>query len=132
MEGSYLLALAAVAVASSLITVFLKDSKLAALGILVALVAGGVMFLKLLPYFANLLDGFSNIALLSGIDSYYLSLMLKIIGVAYIGEFAGQLCRDAGQSALAMKIELVAKVAILLLALPIIAAVVKSVMDVLS
>ncbi|MCR4963605.1 MAG: stage III sporulation protein AD [Firmicutes bacterium] len=132
MEGSVLLALAAVAVISSLITVFLKDSKLAALSVLAALAAGGVLFLKLLPYFGVLLQEFGDIALLSGVDSYYLSLMLKIIGVAYVGEFAGQLCRDAGQNALAMKIELAAKAAILLLALPIIAGVVQSVMEVLS
>ncbi len=132
MGESGIFALTALAIAAAMIAVFLKESKLPVLGMLAALAAGAVIFLKLLPSLSGLLTGFADIASLSGVNSYYLGLMLKIIGVAYIAEFGAQLCRDAGQSALAMKIEFVAKVGIMLLALPILAAVIRSIMQLLQ
>ncbi|HEY8552693.1 MAG TPA: stage III sporulation protein AD, partial [Thermaerobacter sp.] len=57
------------------------------------------------------------------LDARYTATLLKIVGVAYLAEFGAQLCRDAGESALAAKVELAGKVVILLLAVPILMAV---------
>lgn len=48
--------------------------------------------------------------------------MIKIVGIAYIAEFGSEICKDAGQSAIATKIELAGKVIIAALAFPIIAS----------
>ncbi|MEG1537939.1 MAG: stage III sporulation protein AD, partial [Clostridiales bacterium] len=119
MESGGIFAVTALAVTAAMIGLFLKESKLPVLGLLIAIAAGAIIFLKLLPALANLFSGFQDIAALSGVNSYYVGLMLKIIGVAYIAEFGAQLCRDAGQSALAMKIEFAAKIGVMLMALPI-------------
>lgn len=54
------------------------------------------------------------------IDASYITILLKIVGIAYIAEFAAEVCKDAGESAIASKIELAGKVAIVILAVPII------------
>jgi len=59
----------------------------------------------------------------SNISLLYMETILKIIGVAYIAEFGAQICRDAGEGAIASKVEFAAKVIVIVLAIPVIAAV---------
>ena len=48
--------------------------------------------------------------------------ILKMVGIAYIGQFSAGLCRDAGYSSVAGQIELFCKLSILLISLPILLA----------
>jgi stage III sporulation protein AD len=66
-------------------------------------------------------------ALRAQLNMVFLSALLKIIGIAYIAEFGTQVCRDAGENALAFKVELAGKVMILILAVPIISTIVDTV-----
>lgn len=65
------------------------------------------------------------------ISSMYIVIIFKIIGIAYIAEFGSQICKDAGEGVVAQKIELAAKIMILLIALPIMIAIMESVTDIL-
>lgn len=55
-----------------------------------------------------------------GGNSEYISLLLKLIGITYICDFAASLCRDAGHSALGGHIELFGKVAVMAAGFPVI------------
>ena len=63
---------------------------------------------------------FENIAEESGIDTAYVKIVIKIIGVAYICQFASDICKDAGESSIAGKIELGGKIVIITMSMPII------------
>lgn len=54
-----------------------------------------------------------------GINGAYMSILLKMIGIAYIAEFASSLCKDAGQGAIAGQIDFVGKLTMLVVSLPI-------------
>ncbi len=56
------------------------------------------------------------------IDPTYVTILLKIVGIAYIAEFGAEICKDAGESSIASKIELAGKVIIVMLAVPIISS----------
>ena len=56
------------------------------------------------------------------LDMEYIVLLIKMIGVTYLSEFASALCRDAGYSAVAGQIELVGKLTILTIGMPIVLA----------
>lgn len=81
-------------------------------GILVFFMIAGKLFAVV-----ELLKTYSKKA---SIDSMYINILLKIIGIAYIVEFAAEICKDAGESSIASKIELAGKVIIIVLAVPII------------
>jgi stage III sporulation protein AD len=66
---------------------------------------------------------FRDLSRLARVDELYLTTLLKILGIAYIAEFGAQICRDAGEGTIASKIEMVGKILILVLALPIFAAI---------
>jgi stage III sporulation protein AD len=87
-------------------------------------VATGVMVILLLVGRIGFLYRFmADLGVKAGIDLGYLSTILRIIGIAYIAEFAAQICRDAKEEAMAAKVELAGKILILVLAVPIVGAV---------
>lgn len=132
MDTVDLFALVALALIATVIAVFLKESRMKTAALLVMIAAGCLIFLRLLPSLSVLFDSFSALAERAGVSGDYLGLLLKIIGLAYLAEFSAQLCRDAGEGAAALKIELAAKLAILLLALPVIASVIQAVLRLLD
>lgn len=133
MTGSLsIMAIVALALLGTVIAVFLKESKLKTAAMLVMLALAAIIFLRLLPSLQSLFDSFSALAESSGVNAYYLALLLKIIGLAYIAEFGAQLCRDAGEGAAALKIEFAAKIAILLLSLPVVVSIIQAVLRLLD
>lgn len=54
----------------------------------------------------------------SGLSSASTQVLVRATGVALVSDFAAQLCRDAGESALAGRVELAGRVTLLALAAP--------------
>ena len=52
------------------------------------------------------------------LDGGALTILFKMLGITYIGEFASSICKDAGYTSLAGQIELFAKISILVLSIP--------------
>lgn len=92
------------------------------LALAVGVAAGIAIFLMFLGKIGAVIRVLDGVAGKAGLNMVYLDTILKIVGVAYIGDFGAQMCRDAGEGALALKVEFAAKVLILVLALPIIIA----------
>ena len=53
------------------------------------------------------------------VDQTYITLILKMVGITYVAEFAMNICKDAGYAAVGNQIELFAKLSILVLSIPI-------------
>ncbi|MEW6574652.1 MAG: stage III sporulation protein AD [Bacillota bacterium] len=92
------------------------------LALAVGVAAGIVIFVAFLGKIGAAIRVLDGAASKAGLNMIYLDTILKIVGVAYIGDFGAQICRDAGEGALAVKVEFAAKVLIMVLALPIIIA----------
>lgn len=56
---------------------------------------------------------------LIAIDSSYIAIVVKMVGITYAAEFAIHICKDAGYSAIAGQIETFAKMSILVVSLPV-------------
>lgn len=66
------------------------------------------------------------------VDSGYLVILFKLIGIAYVCEFAAGISRDAGYGAIASQIELLGKLTMLGVSLPVLLAVLELVMGMVS
>lgn len=88
--------------------------------------SGVVIFLMVLSRIGSIMEIIRELSERAGISAIYLGTILKIVGIAYIAEFGGQICRDAGEGALAAKVEFAAKVLIMVLAVPILMAVLQA------
>jgi len=112
-------------------SLLLKQSGLPPLAFILQLALGVLVIWRLLPLLDEVLQVFRRVAEQAELNQLYLSVLLKIIAVSYAAEFAAGLCRDAGESALAAKVELAAKVVVLLLAVPIVVNILDSVVNIL-
>ena len=97
------------------------------------LIASGVIILgMILRATSGVLVDFQSIIDISGVDGGLFSGVLKVIGVAYVAEYASGLCRDAGAESLSGKILLAGKVCIFSLSLPLVKALVDMLVSVIK
>lgn len=129
MEGLFPIII--LAIIATIIIVFLQDSKLPAFGPIIGVLVGVIIFLQILPKIVHIINVFTELASRANLNNFYLATILKIIGVSYIAEFGAQVCRDAGQGAIATKVEFTAKILVMVLAVPIIVAILESVVRLL-
>lgn len=120
----------ALSVITTILALYLKDTGLPAVAMVTALCGGILLLLKVLPYAADLFRSVKEISDASGLQTDYLGLVLKVVCIAYIGEFASQICRDAGEGGLARKLDLGVKVVIMVMAMPLLQTILTTVLDV--
>ena len=70
-----------------------------------------------------------NISSNVDIDKTYIFILLKLIGIAYICEFASGISKDAGYSAVASQIELLGKLTMLMVSLPVLEQVIEIIIN---
>ncbi|WP_224768358.1 MULTISPECIES: stage III sporulation protein AD [Bacillaceae] len=90
---------------------------------------GCVIFLFLVDQVSQIITMIEKIALNANINMMYVETILKIIGIAYIAEFGAQITKDAGQGAIASKIELGGKILILAMAVPILTVIIETIIS---
>jgi stage III sporulation protein AD len=98
---------------------------------LLAIASGAIIFYFLIDKIAVVIRVLERLAVQADLNMVFLETILKIIGIAYIAEFGAQMTRDAGQGAIASKIELAGKVLILVMAVPIIQIIIETVIGLL-
>ncbi|MDI3477192.1 MAG: stage sporulation protein [Thermoanaerobacterium sp.] len=99
--------------------------------VIISLIASILIFFMVIPKISNIITVLNTIADKSGINNIYVKTIFKIIGIAYIAEFGVQLSNDANEKNIATKIELAAKIIIVFLSLPIIIALVDTIVSIM-
>ncbi|SFF93367.1 stage III sporulation protein AD [Desulfotomaculum arcticum] len=117
--------ISSIALIGAVLAVVLKYNK-PPMAVLLGIAVGVIIFLLVIGKVGAIIDILKQLSDRADISSFYLGTLLKIIGIAYIADFIAQICRDAEQGAIAVKVELAAKVMVLMLALPIVVAVLQA------
>lgn len=86
----------------------------------VLLMAMGVfLFFFALTYLEAIKEILGTITEKITIRKTYLAILMKMTGTAYVCEFASNLCKDAGCQTIASQVEMIGKLSMLLLSIPI-------------
>lgn len=101
------------------------------LGVLLALAAGALIILIICEPIKEIMIFLQTMSDKANIDTVYIGIVLKIIGIAYIATFASTLCKDANVDSLATQIDFAGKIMILVLAIPILMAVLNSILQIM-
>lgn len=99
------------------------------MAVILSIVFSVVLFLFMIDKLASIIEVMTELTRRAGINYFFLSTLLKILGVAYLGEFTASICNDAGEQAVAKKVEFAAKIIIAVLALPILVAILESLLE---
>ena len=116
----------ALAVVAVVLIVVIRQEK-PELALQISMVVGIIIFVFVLWKLSGVIKVLERLARQAELNMVFLGALLKIIGIAYIAEFGTQVCLDAGEKALAFKVELAGKVMILILAAPIISTIMDTV-----
>ena len=63
------------------------------------------------------------------IDGNYISTLVKMIGITYIGQFSSSICKDAGYQAIGSQIELFCKLSVMVLSMPVLLALLETIQE---
>jgi len=113
-------------ISAAVLSLVLKKDN-AAFAIVISVVASVIIFLAVVPQLSGIMDLLNNITAAINTDIPFVPIVVKILGIAYISEFSAQLINDAGETAIASKIELAGKILIMTVSAPIIFALVNQV-----
>ena len=122
---------AVVCVLAAILSLLLKKAAPQA-GLLLALAAATAVFRCVLGQMGDLMDFLREISAAGGIRQEWISPLYKTIGIALVVKIGGNLCRDAGESALASVIETVGTTCALLVSLPLMRSVLATLMELMT
>ena len=101
-----------------LLAILLKKEK-SEYSMLISLLVCIVIFAFVISKIQVVLLFVERLEAMISIDSSYIALILKMIGIAYAAGFAMDVCKDAGYIAIGNQIETFAKISILVVSLPV-------------
>lgn len=119
--------MATVGVAAALCSLVLKKQT-PELALALTLLAGAVILGFVLPMVGDILDFLQELARTAGLSQAVLEPVIKVTGIAIVARAAAELCRDAGESGLAMFVETAAAALAVLVTLPLL----RTVLDVVG
>jgi stage III sporulation protein AD len=109
--------LAGACVLTAVLAVFLRKNN-GEISLMLGLCCSVIVFSALLTQAASVINTLNGIVSASGISIGYVGIMLKVIGICLLTEFAANTCRDAGSQSLASNVTLAGKIMVTVTALP--------------
>lgn len=111
--------IAAIGLVGGLVSLFLREyRKEFAIG--TALVTALIIMTYIADIAFDVINSIFLITEKSGVDKKYFEIILKVVGAAYLTQYAGELLKDSGENAVASKVYLAGKLFILYMTMPII------------
>ncbi len=118
-------------VAGALLAVQFKSGK-TEYGIYIGVVLSLIIFFSIIGRLTVIIDAMKGIGKYIQMDQAYIGTLIKMIGIAYVAEFASGICKDAGYQTIASQIEIFGKLAVMVLSMPILLTLLNTIRDFLS
>ena len=119
-----------IALVALIIIVLLKQYK-PEYTIYISLLTGALIILLVMDKLTGIINLLQSLANKTSINSTFLSLLIKITGIAFLSEFAVSICKDSGEAAIANKIEIGTKIIIISMSIPIITSLLEIILKLL-
>lgn len=92
----------------------------------------GIMILLSVTYKFNfIIENINDLAHKANIPTMYISLIIKLIGIAYLMEFAIQICKDCGEGNIASKLEFGGKIIVMTMSFPILVSIIDMILNII-
>lgn len=120
----------AIAFIATFIVMILKQYR-PEFSIYISIIAGILIFFIVIAKFTSVIELIKKLSSKLGTNMQYFSLLIKITGIAYLSEFATNICKDSGETAIASKVELAGRVIIIAMSVPILGALIDTITSIL-
>ena len=122
---------AALAVAGVLLAVQFKSGK-AEYGIYLGAALSILIFFQILGKLNVILEVIKTIGEFLPLNKIFAGTLLKMLGITYVAEFSASIWQDAGYQTIARQIEILGKLTILVMSMPILLALLQTIREFLT
>ena len=126
-----IITIAAAGIATVLLAVQLKGLK-GEYAAYMVMAAGAFIFFYGTGKLKDILEALERIQGYIKVNSVYLVTLLKMVGITYVAEFSASICQDAGYQTIARQIEILGKLTILVMSMPILLALLQTIREFLT
>ena len=112
-----IIVIAIFAIVAAILAMVLKQQK-PEYGFLISISAGIAILILAFQTASPIFETISDMLNLTAEVGVYINVLIRALGICIVAQIAADTCRDAAEHALAAKVELAGKVAVLLVALP--------------
>lgn len=99
--------------------------------IFISILTGALILFLVMDKLTGIVNLIQSIQYKYSINMKFVSLLIKITGIAFLSEFAVSICKDSGESAIASKIELGSKIIVISMSIPIISSLLEIILKIL-
>lgn len=118
-------------VVGTLLAIQLKSGK-SEYGVYLGIGISLFLFFSIAGHLQTIIETIKEISSYFNISTSYISTLIKMLGVTYVSEFAAAICKDAGYQTIASQIEIFSKLSIMVLSLPVLLTLLKTIQEFLS
>ena len=108
-----------------IITIILKENK-KGYAMYSVLIGGAIIILYSMGTIKTIVDFAKSLSVNLKYNNMFITLILKITGIAILTEYAVSICKDSGENAIANKIDFASKIIVISLSIPIISTTLES------
>lgn len=113
----------------AILVILLKEEK-PEIAVALTIITSGIIFFIVIYKVEGVIQIINKYIDKSCINKKYFNILLKIVGISYIAEFGSEICKDAGVGAISSKIELLGKIIIVTLSIPIITSLIELILQI--
>ncbi len=99
--------------------------------IFISILTGVLILFLVMDRLTGIINLIQSIQDKSSVNVQFITLLIKITGIAFLSEFAVSICKDSGEAAIASKIELGSKIIIISMSIPIISSLLEVILKIL-
>ena len=114
--------LVGLALVSTILCLIIKKDR-PEMAMFIAILTGIMILLSVTYQFNFIIESINELANKANIPTMYISLIIKLIGIAYLMEFAIQICKDCGEGNIASKLEFGGKIIVMTMSFPILVSI---------
>ncbi|MDU7535997.1 MAG: stage III sporulation protein AD [Peptostreptococcaceae bacterium] len=116
-------------ISTALCLVIKKD--IPEIAMFIGILTGVIILTSVIFKLGFIIESINDLANKANIPSVYITLIIKLIGIAYLMEFAIQLCKDCGEGNIASKLEFGGKIIVMTMSFPILLSIVEMVLNII-
>ena len=120
----------AIALVALILIILLKQYK-PEFALYITLLTGVLILLLVMDKLTGIVQLIQSISNKANINNQFITILIKITGIAFLSEFAVSICKDSGETAIASKVDMGGKVIIISMSIPIIASLLETVVKIL-
>lgn len=118
-------------IAGILLAILMKEVK-PEYGFYIIVTTGILILFFAVGKLSYVLQAWKDIQNMVPIEPGYINILLKMVGITYIGQFSAGICKDAGYHSVAGQIEIFGKLAIMAVSMPVLVALLETIHEFLG